>query len=186
MALKRPQRETPSVTSEPEDVTEFELPPIQVLNREESRAHFDGLARKLLGMSGTEFIERLDAGEFEDILDDGDHSDHLYLALLSGHWATQPMPKTKALPLAARRGERASARVIEDESSDYPLTPVRTMTLEEGQAFFERQVRELLGISGSEFVKRYHAGRYDDILDDPEYSSLMYLAMLGAGERPDS
>jgi hypothetical protein len=34
-------------------------------------------------MNGQEFLRRLDAGEWYDVIDDGEHRDHLYLAMLS-------------------------------------------------------------------------------------------------------
>ncbi|MBA2518628.1 MAG: hypothetical protein H0V24_03095 [Chloroflexia bacterium] len=183
MALKRPNRETPATDTEPAESPELELPPIRELTREESRADFDALARERLGMSGPEFIERFMAGEFDRVIDDGDHSDHLYLAMLSGRWANRSEPKPKGLPLSHRRGKPAPTPARLDEDDDYPLPPVRPMTLEEGQAFFDRLARELLGIGGEEFRGRYHAGRYDDILDDPDHRDILYLAMLGAGPR---
>jgi hypothetical protein len=53
------------------------------LSPEEGRAFFDQRARALVGMSGEEFIRRLDAGEFDAVLDDPDHDAHMRLALLS-------------------------------------------------------------------------------------------------------
>ena len=53
------------------------------LSPEEGRAFFDQRARALVGMSGEEFIRRLDAGEFDAILDDPDHEAYMSLALLS-------------------------------------------------------------------------------------------------------
>jgi hypothetical protein len=52
------------------------------LDDEEARAYFDATARELLGMSGEEFLRRLDAGEWRAVIDDGEHSDHLYLAMM--------------------------------------------------------------------------------------------------------
>ena len=49
----------------------------------------------------------------------------------------------------------------------------------ESVAFFDGKARELLGISGDEFVRRWHAGEYDAIADDPAHSDIMYLAILG-------
>ena len=54
-------------------ITEPTLPPVQFATPEESRAHFDAMARELLGISGTEFLRRLDAGEYDYIIDDPDH-----------------------------------------------------------------------------------------------------------------
>lgn len=184
MALRRPQRKTPLTGIEPTESPEFELPPIVELTLAESQAHFDALALELLGMSGAEFVARYESGEYDDVLDDEDHRHHLYLVMLGGlDRSVTTVTKSKMSPLVERRHKAAPADASPLEFDDYPLPPVRTMTLEEGQAFFDRQARELLGMSGEEFRKRYHAGRYDDILDDPDYSSLMYLAMLGAGPR---
>jgi len=62
--------------------------------------------------------------------------------------------------------------------ADLMLPPVRDLSPEESQAFFDEKAQTLLGISGAEFVRRYHAGDYDAILDDPEHSDLMYMAMF--------
>ncbi len=60
---------------------------------------------------------------------------------------------------------------------------VRVLSDEDGQALFEAQVQELLGLSAAEFLRRWHAGEYDAIADDPEHWDILYLAMLGAGAR---
>lgn len=65
-----------------ESVEEESAPDIIILEDEEARAHFDAAARELLGMSGEEFLRRLDAGEWEEVIDDGEHQDHLYLAMI--------------------------------------------------------------------------------------------------------
>ena len=52
------------------------------LEDDEARAYFDAQARELVGMSGEEFLRRLDAGEWEEVIDDGEHSDHLFLAMM--------------------------------------------------------------------------------------------------------
>lgn len=54
------------------------------LSRSDEVDFFDRQAWALLLMSGDEFRRRLDAGEFADIIDDPDHSDLMYLALLAG------------------------------------------------------------------------------------------------------
>ena len=56
--------------------------------------------------------------------------------------------------------------------------PVRDLSPEESRAFFDAKARELLGISGDEFVRRWNAGDYDEIADDPAHSDIMYLAMF--------
>ena len=48
---------------------EVEIEGIKELTAEEARAYFDAQARRLVGMSGEEFLRRLDAGEFDDLVD---------------------------------------------------------------------------------------------------------------------
>jgi hypothetical protein len=55
---------------------------IIILEDDEAHAYFDKSARELLGMSGEEFLRRLDAGEWKDVIDDGEHIDHLWLATM--------------------------------------------------------------------------------------------------------
>ncbi len=55
---------------------------IHFLNREAGRAFFDEQARRLLGISGEELLRRLDAGEYDSIADDPDHSEIMDLAML--------------------------------------------------------------------------------------------------------
>jgi hypothetical protein len=52
------------------------------LSRAEARALFDTQARKLLNMSGAEFLRRWDAGEFDAIEDDPAHPEIMSLVLL--------------------------------------------------------------------------------------------------------
>lgn len=84
MALRQPKPETLSAEAEAtaSSDTEFELPPIRVLNREESRAFFDDKVRELLGISADQFVERWNAGEFAEVLDNSHRSDIMYLTLL--------------------------------------------------------------------------------------------------------
>jgi hypothetical protein len=59
-------------------------PRIEVLTPAEERADFDATARTRLGMSGEEFLRRLDAGEFDAIVDDPiNHQWVSWLAALS-------------------------------------------------------------------------------------------------------
>jgi hypothetical protein len=55
---------------------------------------------------------------------------------------------------------------------------VRFLTREEGRAFFDGQVRERLGMSGEEFLRRWDAGEYREIADDPDHPDVMYLHMI--------
>ena len=61
------------------------------------------------------------------------------------------------------------------------LPPVVELNFEESQAFFDKQAKERLGISGEEFLRRWHAGEYDEIADEPGNADLIYLSMLGLG-----
>jgi hypothetical protein len=49
--------------------TPLDVEGVKELTADEARAHFDAQARRLLGMSGAEFLRRLDAGEFTDQVD---------------------------------------------------------------------------------------------------------------------
>lgn len=55
---------------------------------------------------------------------------------------------------------------------------IRDLSPEESRAFFDAKARSLLGISGDEFLRRWNAGDYDEIADDPPFD-IMYLAILG-------
>jgi hypothetical protein len=52
---------------------EEDLPPITILTPEEAREQFDARARELMGISGEEFLRRLDAGEYDEIYDKTSH-----------------------------------------------------------------------------------------------------------------
>ena len=60
--------------------------------------------------------------------------------------------------------------------TDEKLPPVRELTKEEAWELFDQQTQAWLGISGEEFIRRYHAGEFtDEQLDrDPD---IAYLAM---------
>jgi hypothetical protein len=53
---------------------------------------------------------------------------------------------------------------------------------EDGRAFFDATARELLGIGGDDFLRRWRAGDYDDKADDPDHWDVLYLAIMGAGD----
>jgi len=57
------------------------LPKVVELTAEETWADFSKLAWELLGISGEEFVRRWNAGEYDEIADDGEHSDIMYLAM---------------------------------------------------------------------------------------------------------
>jgi len=52
------------------------------------------------------------------------------------------------------------------------------LDVEEERQAFDEQARELLGISGEEFLRRLDAGVYDDVCDDIEHRDVMYLTLL--------
>ena len=56
--------------------------PVRILDDEEAHAFFDATARELVGMSGEEFLRRLDAGEWDEVIDDPEYADHLYLSMM--------------------------------------------------------------------------------------------------------
>ena len=58
-----------------------------------------------------------------------------------------------------------------------------TLSPEEARAWFDKQARELLGISGEEFVRRLDAGEYVDIPDDAGDADIIYLATLASIDR---
>jgi hypothetical protein len=61
---------------------------------------------------------------------------------------------------------------------DVHVPGVQVLTREEGEAFFEQQCRELLGIGGAEFLRRYDTGEYDDVIDDPAHREIGLLEFL--------
>jgi len=56
--------------------------PIQFVTAEEGRALFDEQARKLVGISGEEFLRRWDAGEYRDAIDGPVHGALIHLYML--------------------------------------------------------------------------------------------------------
>ena len=58
--------------------------PVRQLTREETLADFDDQVRRRLGIGGEEFARRLQAGEYDDIVDDVvNHPGLMYLAMLA-------------------------------------------------------------------------------------------------------
>lgn len=52
------------------------------------------------------------------------------------------------------------------------------MPKEEALAFFEREIQRLMGMSGSEFIRRYDAGEYEDLEDIPENWNVLRASFL--------
>jgi hypothetical protein len=55
-----------------------------ILSADEYEAFFERQCRAMVGMSAAEFRQRFRSGEWDDVIDDGDHGDLLYLAAMSG------------------------------------------------------------------------------------------------------
>ena len=55
---------------------------IQWLTDEEAHAAFEEEARRVMGMSGEEFIRRWDAGEYDEIADSAGYRHIMHLAML--------------------------------------------------------------------------------------------------------
>lgn len=62
-----------AITPEEDIAPTDELPAVHVVTPEEGRALFDAQARELFGISGEEFLRRLDAGEYDEIYDNPRH-----------------------------------------------------------------------------------------------------------------
>jgi hypothetical protein len=56
---------------------------------------------------------------------------------------------------------------------------IKELTAEEGRELFDNAARYYLDMSGEEFIRKWDAGEFDAIIDDPEHhSKLMQVAML--------
>lgn len=55
---------------------------VQYISAAEAREIFDYQARKLVGMSGDEFLRRWDDGEFRDLFDKPGHEDLTHLVMM--------------------------------------------------------------------------------------------------------
>jgi hypothetical protein len=55
---------------------------------------------------------------------------------------------------------------------------IHFMTPEEALAFFDREARKTLGISGDEFLRRWDAGEYRPVPDTREGRKIGLLVML--------
>jgi hypothetical protein len=63
--------------------TEQAIEGVKELTREEGRALFEEEVQRLLGISGEEFLRRLDAGEYDDVYDTPGHWQIGHLEILS-------------------------------------------------------------------------------------------------------
>lgn len=60
------------------------------------------------------------------------------------------------------------------------------LTDDEAYEMFDRRTQELLGMSGEEFLRRWDAGEYRSIEDDPGHYEVMELSGLISFARKDS
>jgi hypothetical protein len=98
------------------------------------------------------------------------------------------MTDIRTTPRPASRGHASpptdAAARIEPAGGRNARDGVEILTPEQAWVSFDRQARELLGVSGEEFVRRWDAGEYDAVADQPGYTDLVYLAMLRPVDRP--
>src|SRR5688572_28752750 len=57
-----------------------------IVSPEEARVLFDEAARSIMGRSGEEFVQRWDAGEYDEIADTAGHRHIIELALMIPLW----------------------------------------------------------------------------------------------------
>lgn len=55
---------------------------------------------------------------------------------------------------------------------------VEIVGAEEAYAICDDQARHLMGLSGAEFLRRWEAGEYADIVDTPGHLHITHLAVL--------
>ena len=55
---------------------------------------------------------------------------------------------------------------------------IRFLDDHEARAYFDAQTRELVGMSGDEFIRRLDAGEYAGEIDDPRRPELSFLVSL--------
>lgn len=58
------------------------------------------------------------------------------------------------------------------------MPPVYTVTPEQGRRLFDEAVQQMIGISGEEFIRRWEAGEYWGIADEPGRRHIGYLIGL--------
>jgi hypothetical protein len=63
---------------------------------------------------------------------------------------------------------------------------IQWVTPEEARAIFDQYARQILDISGEEFLRRWDAGEYRDAINGPDHLKLMRLVMLMPFGRADT
>jgi hypothetical protein len=172
--------------------TDDELPPVIWVTEEEERRLFDEMAREWIGISGEEFIQRWEAGEYANIPDDLAHRRHIELSLMIpystvGQAAVIPSPQ-QASVIAREEVASVSSAVRPTElttEDDGIIDGDDFIGAEEGRQMFDAAVRRRMGISGDEFIRRWEAGEYDGIWDTPGHLHIGDLASLIPFARQD-
>jgi hypothetical protein len=67
---------------------------------------------------------------------------------------------------------------FEDLPATEDKVAVHFMTPEEARTVFDDRVREVMGISGEEFLRHLDAGEYDEIYDNPRHPLGMKIVGL--------
>jgi hypothetical protein len=75
---------------------------------------------------------------------------------------------------------------IDEEDDDVIPGGHYQVTAEEGRELFDQRARNLLGISGEEFLRRWDAGEYKPVPDTREGRKIGYLVMMLPFARPTS
>jgi hypothetical protein len=63
-----------------------------------------------------------------------------------------------------------------DESIDLPEDMF--VSPEEGRRMFDEAARELVGMSGEEFIRRFDAGEFAEIPDDEKHRNIIELGLM--------
>jgi hypothetical protein len=85
-----------------------------------------------------------------------------------------------------RTRKRPDAASFHGEGDGIALPPVVELSDEEARAFFDRRARELVGLSGEEFLRRYDRGDYAGIEEDEFGRRVVHLSMLIPFGRPSA
>jgi hypothetical protein len=135
-------------------------PRVDRMTVEEARQMFEENARYWLNMSGDEFRRKWHNREFGDIDYHPNHLGILQVAFL--------------LPFVEEHEEDTTMVTHHSETSD----SVKMLTREEAAESFDRAARHYLGMSGSEFKRKWDAGEFGDVDRHPDHLLLMRVAAL--------
>ncbi|MBA3414273.1 MAG: hypothetical protein H0U10_03495 [Chloroflexia bacterium] len=65
-----------------------------------------------------------------------------------------------------------------EEDDGFELPPLLELSEDEGRAFFDREARRQVGLSGEEFLRRYDRGDYAGIEEDEFGRAVVELSFL--------